>query len=116
VKYAEPQSISQQDVTSALASLDPDVIADALTRMSLWESDWEWAERICIIALKSNEAKVKIAALSAISNIARRFHILHLDVVLPAISKLRDEVNFMGIADDALDDIAIFVTSGNHRA
>jgi CO dehydrogenase/acetyl-CoA synthase epsilon subunit len=84
--------------------------------MSLSESDWEWAERICLIALKNNDAKVKTAALSAIGNIARRFHVLHLDVVLPAISKLREDANCKGIADDALDDIAIFVTSGDRLA
>jgi hypothetical protein len=116
VKYTEPQSITRSEVTSALASADPDVTASALIRMSLSESDWEWAEHTCLLALKSDEIKVKAAALSAIGHVARRFHTLHLDVVLPAIKKLREQIDLVGIADDTIEDIAIFVTNEGHHA
>jgi hypothetical protein len=116
VKYTEPLPISQGEVTSALASRAADVIVDALIRMSLSELDWEWAERICLIALKNDGIKVKAAALRAIGNVARRFHVLHLDVVLPAIYELREDSNCKGIVDDVLDDIAIFIRSGNSPA
>jgi hypothetical protein len=81
--------------------------------MSLSENDWEWAESTCLIALKSDNTTVKVAAIQAIGHIARRFRTLHLEVVLPVIAKLRDQTEYRGSADDALDDIAIFVKSGN---
>jgi hypothetical protein len=109
MKYKEAPSITQSEVTFALASNDVFAAADALIRMSLRESDWEWAEHICVIAFKNNNAQVRTAALIAIGHLARRFHTLHLDVVLPAINKLRDEADCSAAADDALDDIAMFV-------
>jgi hypothetical protein len=84
--------------------------------MSLSESDWEWAERTCLIALENNEPEVKNAALIGIGHVARRFRTLHLDVVLPVVNKLRSESLYTGTADDVLDDIAMFVKAGDHRA
>jgi hypothetical protein len=115
VKYTEPKSITRNEVASALASQDPDIAATALIRMSLSESDWEWAEHTCLLALKNDETKIKVAALSAIGNLGRRFHTLHLDIVLAAINKLREQKVLIEIADDTLEDIAMFVTNDTHH-
>jgi hypothetical protein len=109
MKYVEPEPITRDEVSIRLASNNADLAAEAIIRMALWESEWEWAERVCLLALKNDKPKVKVAALTAIGHVARRFRTLHLDVVLPAINELHNDTRYKGAADDALDDIAVFI-------
>jgi hypothetical protein len=109
MKYQEPLPITREDVNKSLASRDSRAAAEALIRMALCESDWEWAEHVCLTALKDDRAEVKVAALTALGHLARRFRTLHLDVVLPSIKNLLMEAPYRGAAEDALDDIAVFI-------
>jgi hypothetical protein len=109
MKYVEPEPITRDEVSICLASNDADLAAEAIVRMALWESEWEWAERICLLALKSDKPQVKVAALTAIGHVARRFRTLHLDLVLPAINEVHNDARYRATADDVLDDIAIFI-------
>jgi hypothetical protein len=109
MKYSEPQPIERDDVLSALASGDENRAAEAIVRMSYCELDGAWAEQTCISALSDPRKRVKIAALIGVGHVARRFHSLNRDKVLPLIRVLLDNPEYRGIAEDALDDIAIFV-------
>jgi hypothetical protein len=64
MKYHEPLPITREEVKKDLTSRDSRVAAEALVRMALSESDWKWAEHVCLIALKDDRAEVKIAALA----------------------------------------------------
>ncbi len=113
LRYEEPQPISRKEVESALASENPEVAAKALIRMALWEPDWEWAEHTCLAALQNRNVEIKKAALTAIGHVARLHHVLHLEAVIPVVKQLLDDPSCQGIAEDALDDISIFVRSSN---
>jgi hypothetical protein len=112
MKYSEPQPIERNDVLSALASTDEDRAAEAIVRMSYCELDGAWAEQTCLSALTDPRRKVKIAALIGVGHVARRFHSLNRYKVLPLIRVLLDDPEYRGIAEDALDDIAMFVPTG----
>jgi len=109
MKYQEPSPITREDVKKSLASRDSRAAAEALIRMALFESDWEWAEHVCLIALRDDRAEVKIAALTSLGHLARRFRTLHLNAVLPSIRNLLMEAAYRGAAEDTLDDIAVFI-------
>jgi len=108
MKFSSPEPITRAELKDRLAAEDVNVSAEALIRMSLWETDWEWAETVCLTALNSDKKEVRTAALIALGHLARRFRDLHLDLVILAISKLLDDPDYQGAAEDALDDIAVF--------
>jgi hypothetical protein len=110
MEYSEPQPIERDDVLSALASADEDLAAEAIIRMSYCELDNKWAEQICLSALTDPRRRVKIAALTGVGNLARRFRKLNCDKFLPVIQDLLGDAEYRGIAQDALDDIAMFVS------
>jgi len=112
MKYSEPQPIGRDDVLNALASEDANTAAEAIIRMSCSELDVEWAEHICLIALGDQRKRVKTAALTAVGSLARRFRTLNLDLILPVIHGLLVDQDLQGIAEDALDDIAVFASKG----
>jgi hypothetical protein len=109
LRYVEPQPITRREIEEGLASQHDHVVTETLIRMSLWESDWEWAENKCLTALKDSRQSVKRVGLTALGHLARRFQTLHLDVVLPAVRGFLDESDYRGYAEDALSDIAVFI-------
>jgi hypothetical protein len=109
MNFKQPQAITRDEIKEGIASDDLNLVSETLIRMSLYESDWKWAEQICLECLKSDRTEIKIAALVAIGHIARRFHILHPDVVLPSINNLLHDPLCSGVAEDTCEDIAMFV-------
>jgi hypothetical protein len=110
MNFKQPREITRDEINEGIASDDLNLVSETLVRMSLYESDWKWAEQVCLECLKSDRTEIKVAALIAIGHIARRFRILHLDLVLPAINNLLRDSQCSGIAEDICEDIAMFVT------
>ncbi|HLJ88974.1 MAG TPA: hypothetical protein VKZ53_19295 [Candidatus Angelobacter sp.] len=108
-RYEEPAPISRQEVEEALRSPDGQTTAPALIRMALHERDWQWAERVCLRALSDSRTPVRIAALIALGHLARLHRRLHLELAVPAITRLLGDAECGGTAEDTLEDIAIFV-------
>ena len=109
MRYSEPLPISKRDVLNALSSEDTDFAVGAIIRMSYCESDGEWAERTCLIALSDSRQPVKLAALTGIGHLARRFETLSCDQTLSSVQGLLSDPDYRGAAEDTLDDISIFV-------
>lgn len=111
--FSIPPPITRDEIKDRLTAEDENASAEALIRMSLWESDWEWAESICLTLLANDKKRVRTAALIALGHLARRFHKLHLELVIPAINKLLCDPDCQGVAGDVLDDIAVFIRQDN---
>jgi hypothetical protein len=109
LKFEQPLPITKLEVEDSLANADSNIPAQALIRMALWETDWVWAERMALRALEDPRKQVKMAALVAIAHLARLHHRLHLELVLPAIKGQLHDPDCGGTAQDALDDIALFI-------
>ena len=111
MKYEELLPISHAQLEQALAGESTEEAAQALLRMALNESDWLWAEKKCFAAIHDERQDVRAAATTALGHIARRHKRLTLDVVVPALKALHDDPQLGGLADDALEDILLFVTT-----
>jgi|SRR5579862_2966654 len=109
LRFDQPPPITKLEVEDSLSDADSSVTVKALIRMALWETDWEWAERMALRALEDPRKPVKMAALVAIAHLARLHRRLHLELVLPAVNKLLNDPDCCGNAQDALDDIAVFI-------
>lgn len=108
-KYRQPQPILREEFERDMASQDQRVVSTALIRMALHESDWKWAERACLSMLSDPRKDVKVAALVGLGHLARIHRVLHLEIVVPAVTRLVNDAAVGGSAEDTLDDILMFV-------
>jgi hypothetical protein len=108
VRYTELKPISKEEVQKALAGHNSSSAAKALLRMGLHETDWQWAERICLEALRNQDSEVNGAALTSIGHLARRCHHLTWNLLLPEVKRFLKDPHLGGRAEDVLDDIAVF--------
>jgi hypothetical protein len=108
-EYRELTPVTNEEAMGDLSSRNSRAATEAVLRIALFEPDWQLAERVCLIALEDERGAVKTAALTSLGHIARRFRTLHLNVVLPLITELLASPTYGGAAEDALDDIAMFV-------
>lgn len=107
--YREPLPIDRKDVEKALSGSDARHAAETVIRMAMNEPDLEWAQRMCLAAVRDFRTEVVLAGLTGLGHLARRFRTLNLSLVLPAVRcHLKDE-KYGGVAEDVLDDIAVFV-------
>lgn len=102
--YQDP-TISHEEATRLLAS-DVENNAAALVSIGLNEQDIIWAQNTCLKYLESETESVAAAAITALGHIARRQGDLDLDVVLPALEKVKKKFpSLEGTVTDTLDDI-----------
>jgi hypothetical protein len=78
--------------------------------MSLNESDWPWAEQKCLAALHDQPELVRATAITGLGHLARLHQTITKEVVVPALENLKGDPHLGGIAEDALDDIAMFAS------
>nr|WP_050550139.1 hypothetical protein [Pseudomonas sp. GM18] len=88
--------------------METNVVA-ALISIGLNEQDMIWAQHTCLKYLESETESVAAAAITALGHIARRQGDLDLDVVLPALEKVKKKSpSLEGTVVDTLDDIETF--------
>jgi hypothetical protein len=107
--YEELAPISQSAAEAAFASGDARIIGPALLRMALHGPDWRLAERRALQHLSHPDVWVRRNASTALGHVARLTRSLDLDTAVPALKRLLADPDVSGYAEDALDDIEVFV-------
>ncbi|MDR8363173.1 hypothetical protein [Pseudomonas sp. JL3] len=106
--YQDP-TMSHEEATRLLASDVETNVAAALISIGLNEQDKTWAQNTCLKYLESESESVAASAITALGHIARRQGDLDLDVVLPALEKVKKNFpSLEGTVTDTLDDIETF--------
>ena len=72
-------------------------------------SDYKWIQSKCVMFLTSNDLNVKRLAITCLGHVARIHKNLDKAVVIPLLEKLRSDKYLGGTAEDALNDIEIFL-------
>lgn len=108
MRYEELQPISRNEFEQTLSSCEPEEIARGLLRMALHETDLLWAEQKCLSALNDASNVVKSAAVTALGHLARIHGNITREIVVPKLKHLKEDPILRGVAEDALDDIAMF--------
>lgn len=107
--YEDLPPANRQEVVAALQSEDSETIARMLIRMALHEDDSSWAESRCLEALQdSSDEEVCAAAITSLGHLAR-IHGRISPVALQALRRLQTHPTLGGRAEDALDDILVYV-------
>jgi len=109
VEYESISPISRKELREALNSQSDECAARAIIATALHDPDWTWAEQQCLLALQDKRQEVRAAAIVGLGHIARIHGRSTLSVVLPALETLRSDQDLGGTAEDAIEDILLFV-------
>jgi hypothetical protein len=106
--YHELDAISRDEAEALFASGGREV-GFVLLRLALHCDDWEYVERRCLDFARHPDAWVRRNAATAIGHLARIHGRLHVERVMPALMTLWADPQVNGWADDALDDLEVFL-------
>jgi hypothetical protein len=98
-----------------LASGDPRKIMYALLRLSMNGPDFAFAERMALKHATHPDEWVRRNAATALSHVARIHGSIELDAVMTTLVKMLDDPDAFGWADDALDEVEIYMNTDRRR-
>jgi hypothetical protein len=109
MRYKEPQPISRDAASRVFETGSPEEICDALIGVTFHDPDWRWVQDRCLEFLSHESPDVRGLAATCLGHIARIHRALDQDAVVPALQRLRADPEVGGRAEDALDDIRLFL-------
>jgi hypothetical protein len=109
MKYDQPRPRTRAELDADLSSGDAETIATALASAALYESDRAYVEGLIVKFLQHQEPWVRGVAAIAAGHVARMHHALSREKIVPLIETLLEDPQTSGKAQDALDDIEIFL-------
>jgi hypothetical protein len=98
-----------------LASDDPQKILYALLRLSLHGPDFAFAERMALAYAGHPDVWVRRNVANALLHVARLNGSIDLDSVMTTLIGMLDDPEVFGWADDALDEIEIYMKTDRRR-
>ena len=109
--YDQPEPISRTEIERQIATDTAEAICPALVSAALFEGDWRWVEALCLRMARDPRPDVRACAVVSLGHLARIHGALHVDQVIPLLNELVDDPQIGGRAEDALDDIRMFIGS-----
>ena len=106
---------------------DPATIASALLSISYWPGEWRWIQDQLLLFADHNHYWVRRNAVQGLGYVARVNGKLDVERVEPVLQSIatrpsdrqtesNDEMHLRGAAEDALEDIEIFIYRRNSEA
>lgn len=108
-RYYAVNPITREEALVAFASGKPDIICDALIRLTYHDPDWQWVQDQCIFWGRHPNADVRGLAVTCLGHLARIYTKLDLQKALPLLKELLKDPSVALRAEDALDDIETYL-------
>ncbi len=109
LKYQQVKPLERQEAVDALSSDDSDLVRDALVRVAYHDRDWRRVQDQCLRLSHHQSRAVRAVSVTCLGHLARIHGALDEDKVLPVLRALLEDPETRGYAQDALDDIDIFL-------
>ena len=109
MKFEQINPVDKEQAARAFATADTEKIVHALLGTAYHEADWEWVESRCLQFLESPVPELRNTAITCLGHLARIHRKLNKAKVMQALSRYRDNPDYGGRVEDALDDIEMFV-------
>ena len=109
MKYQEVIPINRDQALLIFQEGAENEICEALIQLAFYDPDLEWVQKQCLHYLDDQRGDVRSTALLCIGHLARIHGRLDIDKVLPIVYKLTKDPEIGGRAEDALDDIQVFI-------
>jgi len=113
--FDNPPVISRAEAEAVFASGQPGLVSRVLVQVSLHDPDWRWVQEVCVRFTDDADLSIRGVAATCLGHLARLHRTIDVDTVLPALERLSQDPKTRGQAEDALDDIAIFLSSDEDR-
>jgi hypothetical protein len=101
------------EIEADLSCGNVETIATAITSVALYDADRPYVEALIIRFLQDREPWVRGVSAIAAGHVARIHRALSAKQIVPLIEALLDDPRTRGQAQDALDDIKIFLDGSN---
>lgn len=108
-EYREPQPISRSEAASAFASGIPNRICETLVSLAYYDPDWRWVQVKCLEFSRHSDPDVRGLAATCLGHLARIHRQLDTAIVVPRLNEMLTDPDVKGTAQDALDDISLFI-------
>lgn len=109
--YEEPEPASPRDVTEALARGDHHAAAQALVGATFYYPDWREVQMLCLRLLDDDDRELAAVAATCLGHLARIHRQLDVEVVRAALEEHRTDEIVGPHVSDALEDIALYISS-----
>ena len=107
--YQDVSTITRQEAESAFSSGNSEAICNALVSIAYHDPDWRWVQNRCLLFCKHPDPMVRGLATTCIGHLARIHKVLDLPKVIRILKELQSDSEISGRAQDAMDDIKMFL-------
>jgi hypothetical protein len=105
VRYEAIPEMSREQIEKELAGGDPQLMSYAILSASLYDSDWQWAQSVCLRFLDYPEKWVRWNAATGLSHIARIHGRLDTEIVVPRLKAQLNDPEVASNVEDSLTEI-----------
>jgi hypothetical protein len=109
MEYRAPRPITREAAEEAFASGDRWRVCEALVDVAFFDPNWQWVESVCVRLSDASAVEVRAIALTCLGHLARIHRQLDLDLAAPVIRRGLADAQLAGQAQDALDDLIVFL-------
>jgi len=109
-KFDEVKPLERMAAEAALASDETEQICQALVSIAFYEQDWQWVQEKCLVLLSSKASAIRGLAATCLGHIARMHGQWDKERVMGALRERMRDPAIAGSIEDALDDIAMFLS------
>ena len=109
MRYQAVEPISRSEAERIFAGDNTDAMVHALLSLAYHDPDWQWVQNRCLRFLDASNFNLRRMATLCLGHIGRIHGVIVWDVVVPRLESLLDDPELGGTAEDALDDIRVFV-------
>ncbi|NUQ73531.1 MAG: hypothetical protein HUU21_08250 [Polyangiaceae bacterium] len=110
MRYEELDAISRPEAVIELNSRDRERVCRALVRVTLFDVDRAWIEDWLEKFLQSEDVWIRGVAATCVGHVARIHRALDLVRLAPLLRRLLDNPATAGKAQDAFDDIEVYIS------
>jgi hypothetical protein len=111
MQYRGVQKRDRQEIELLLRSPEKMDRLDALLSAAYYDPDWRWVQNRCLDFLSHADYQERSLAATCLGHLARIHKQLDIELVLLALSPLKDDPLVGNRVQDALDDIRLFLKS-----
>jgi len=127
MRYEAVGRITREEYEQIIQATNPARIASALLSISYWQGDWQWIQDQLLSFIDHNDYWVRRNVIQGLGHVARvngQLDTEKVELVLRSIAakplgkeaESEDEMHLRGAAEDALEDIQIFIHQRNREA
>jgi len=109
MNYENIIPIARQDAEIAFLSNDTRMICDALVRIAYHDPDWRWVQSHCLSFGKHTASEVRGLSVICIGHLVRIHGTIDEISAYLLLYELLEDPEVSGYAQDALDDINIYL-------